>query len=157
MKTDRFLWATLIAIALLVIASLALFFLRRENQAYSLEETPQAAVRNYVLALEKRDYRRAYDLLQDAPGKPSFERFQQDFLTRIIEPSRAALAIRETNISDGQAVVELVVIFSGGGLFADTYRQIESALLVRDQAGKWKISRMPYPFWGYDWYSPARP
>jgi len=157
MKNDRFLWAIVAAIGLLAVAALILFYLRQGTQEYSRENTPQAALRNYVLALEKRDYRRAYDLLQDAPGKPDFERFRQDFITRMIDPSNAALSIRETIINEDQAVVDLVVIFAGGGPFSEAYRSVDSALLVRDESGSWKIARLPYPFWGYDWYSPSRP
>lgn len=156
-KTDRFLWAIVAAIGLLAVAALALFFLRRGSQEYSLENTPQAALRNYILALEKRDYQRAYELLVDAPGKPDFERFRQDFITRMLDPSNAALSIQHVSLSGEQAVVDVVLIFSRGGPFAHSYRSVDSALLRRDETGDWKIARLPYPFWGYDWYSPAMP
>ncbi len=79
MKPDRFLWALLIGIGVLVVAALAFFFLRRERQDYGPDDTPKNVVRNYALALQKLDYARAYDLLQEAEDKPDFERFQAQF------------------------------------------------------------------------------
>jgi hypothetical protein len=157
MKTDRFLWALLIGICLLVIAALALFFLRRGSQEYGPEDTPENVVRNYALALQKLDYARAYTLLQDAEGKPDFERFRAYFLTRLADPSSVGLAIQGATVTGDQAVVDLVVIYNDSGPFADTNRSPGSALLVRDAGGAWKILSLPYPFWGYDWYLSAKP
>ena len=152
MKTDRFLLVILGAIGLLVIAALLLFFIRQRGQEYGPQDTPQGVVRNYVLALEKRDYERAYSLLSDAEGKPDFDRFRQDFLARRVDPSNAAILIQKDWQSGEDVLVDLVVVFAASGPFGDSYRQPEQALLVRDAAGEWKLARMPYPYWGYDWY-----
>ena len=157
MKSDRFLLALLIGIAALVLAALSLFFTRQSRQAYGPQDTPQGVVRNYVLALEKRDYERAYSLLSEGEGKPDFERFRRDFLARRVDPSNAALLIQGDWQSGDQTGVDLVLIFAGGGPFGDSYRQPDQALLTRDPAGEWKLTRMPYPFWGYDWYTQNLP
>ena len=157
MKTDRFLWVLLIGVCLLVVAALALFFLRRESQVYGAGDTPEGVVRNYALALQKLDYARAYALLQDAEGKPDFERFQAYFLTRAADPSSAGLSIQGATLTGDRAVVDLVVIYAGSGPFSDSSRSPGSALLARDPGGAWKIISLPYPFWGYDWYLPAQP
>ncbi len=94
MKPDRFLWALLIGIGVLVVAALAFFFLRRGGQEYGPDDTPENVVRNYALALQKLDYARAYDLLQEAEDKPDFERFRLNFLTRAADPSSVALSIQ---------------------------------------------------------------
>lgn len=152
MKTDRFLLVILGAIGLLVIAALLLFFIRQRGQEYGPQDTPQGVVRNYVLALERRDYERAYSLLSEAEGKPDFDRFRQDFLARRVDPSNAAILIQKDWQSGEDVLVDLVVVFAASGPFGDSYRQPEQALLVRDAAGEWKLARMPYPYWGYDWY-----
>ncbi len=157
MKTDRFLWVLLIGVCLLVVAALALFFLRRESQVYGPGDTPEGVVRNYALALQKLDYARAYALLQDAEGKPDFERFQAYFLTRLADPSSVGLSIQGTTLTGDRAVVDLVVIYPGSGPFSDSSRSPGSALLARDTGGDWKIISLPYPFWGYDWYLPSPP
>jgi len=152
MKTDRFLLVILGAIGLLVIAALLLFFIRQRGQEYGPQDTPQGVVRNYVLALDARDYERAYSLLSEAEGKPDFDRFRQDFLARRVDPSNAAILIQKDWQSGEDTLVDLVVVHAASGPFADSYRQPEQALLVRDAAGEWKLARMPYPYWGYDWY-----
>jgi len=140
------------AIGLLVIAALSLFFIQKRNQEYGSQDTPQGVVRNYVLALETRDYERAYSLLSEAKGKPDFDRFRQDFLTRRVDPSRAAILIQKDWPSGEDSLVDLVVVYASSGLFEDSYRQYEQALLVHNAAGEWKLAQMPYPYWGYDWY-----
>ena len=157
MKPDRFLWALLIGIGVLGVAAVALFFLRRGGQEYGPEDTPENVVRNYALALQKLDYARAYALLQDAEGKPDFERFRLYFLTRAADPSSVGLAIQGSAITGDQAVVDVVVIYTDSGPFVDANRSPGSALLVRDGSGAWKIASLPYPFWGYDWYLPTKP
>jgi hypothetical protein len=157
MKPDRFLWALLIGIGVLVIAAVGLFFLRRGGQEYGPGDTPENVLRNYALALQKLDYDRAYALLQDTEGKPDFERFRAYFLTRAADPSSVGLSIQGSTVTGDQAVVQVVVLYNDSGPFVDTNRSPGSALLVRDASGAWKIASVPYPFWGYDWYMPAKP
>jgi hypothetical protein len=152
---DRFLLAILGSIVLLAALAVGLFFIRQGQQVYALEDTPQSILRNYVLALEKKDFERAYASLREGEGKPDFERFRQGFLTRQLDLSGAALQIGEAQPSGDDFIVSLVVIRSGGGPFADAYREPNSATLVKDSAGEWKIAGMPYPYWGWDWYNPG--
>ena len=154
MKTDRFLLVILGAIGLLVIAALLLFFIRQRGQEYGPQDTPQGVVRNYVLALENKDFQRAYGYLIEGAGKPTYERFRQDFISLGMEASGASLQIGETQLFEREAIVALVVIRGGGGPFGDVYREPTSALLDRDASGGWKIARMPNPYWGWDWYNP---
>ncbi len=153
MKQDRFLLAILGAIGLLVVVAVGLFFTQRVPQDYVPDDIPLGVVHNYVLALEKGDYQRAYGYLQDTDKKPDFERFRTDFLTRQLDPKNTALQIGESQQSEKVAVVELVVIRGGRGPFGDVYRESTNALLVQDTAGKWVITSLPYPYWGWDWYS----
>jgi hypothetical protein len=148
---DRFLWAIMGAIALLAALAVLLFLQRRGAQDYTSEDTPQGIVFNYVLALEKKDFQRAYSYLAEGEGKPSYERFRQDLLSF---QSAASLQISQAQVYEQEAFVELLVIRGGGGPFSDVYREPANALLVRDASGNWKISNMPYPYWGWDWYNP---
>ena len=70
MRGDRFLLAILIAIGVLVVLAVVLFYTQGGINDYGLEDTPQGVLRNYILALEKGDYQRAYSYLHDAQGKP---------------------------------------------------------------------------------------
>jgi hypothetical protein len=154
MGRDRFLIAILVAIAALAVLAVGLFLGTQSAQDYALDNTPESVLRNYVLALENKDYERAYAYLKDAPGKPDFERFRQDFLSRQLSLSGVALQIGEAQPSGDDVVISLVVIRSSGGPFGDTYREPSSALLIRDDAEAWKIANLPNPYWGWDWYNP---
>lgn len=155
MKQDRFLIGILIGIALLVLIAVGLFLARGGEQDYGLDDTPQGVVRNYVLALEKGDFQRAYSYLYDAPDKPDFDQFRQSFLTRRLDTTSAALQIGQVREAGNQVTVELVVIRGGSGPFNDVYRENNSALLELDSAGAWKIVNLPFPYWNWDWYTPS--
>lgn len=152
MKNDRFLLIILAGIGVLVLAAIAIFFMRRGSREYGSEDTPQGVIRNYVLAIEKRDYARAYSYLSEGKNQPDFDTFRQDFLTRRVDPTRAAIIIGNELPSGDETIVDLVVVYSSSGPFSNSYREAAQALLTRNEAGEWKILRLPYPYWGYSWY-----
>ncbi len=154
MVKDRFLLIILIVITGLAVLAVGLFFLRQGQQDYGPDDTPQGVVRNYVVALGKKDFQRAYAYLREGQGKPDFDRFRQDFLARQLDISGTAVQIGETQPSGADVIVSLQVIHSGGGPFGDVYRESSSGVVTKDAAGAWKIVSMPYPYWGWDWYNP---
>ncbi len=139
------------AIALLAALAVVLFFLRQGTQEYTGEDTPQGVVHNYVLALESRDFQRAYNYLIEGEGKPTYERFRQDLLSFEFA---ASLQIGEAQVFEQEAIVNVTVIRGGGGPFEDVYRDAANAVLVLNDNNEWKISSMPYPYWGWDWFNP---
>ena len=69
-QADKFLIAIVIAIILLVVAAFTLVLLRPPPQ-YREDETAEAAVHNYLLALQLGDYQRALDQIsEDVPHRP---------------------------------------------------------------------------------------
>jgi len=154
MKQDRFLTAILVVIALLVLLSLTLFIFRQANQQYGPEDTPAGVVRNYILALQKADYDRAYNYLLEKEGQPDFSRFKRAFTNRELDITTAAIQIGAADIHGNDAEISLAVIRSGGGLFNEGTRETQSALL-KQVNGAWKLSQMPYPYWNWDWFQTA--
>ncbi len=155
MKKDRFLIGILIFIGVLVIASVVLFFTRGSAQAYGAEDTPDGVLRNYALAIQNMDYPRAYGYLADTTNKPTYEAFRQAFLSRQLDPSNSALQFG-TVYTDGtdSAWVEVSVLYAGTGLFDNGWSNNDKGTLIR-QNGAWKITYLPYPYWGWDWYTPT--
>lgn len=153
MRRDRFLITILVGIGLLAVLSLVIYFARRTDLTYGSENTPEGVVRNYAVALQKRDYDRAYTYLAEVKGKPDFAHFRQPFTAfQNHDIALTGIEITSTVISDdGQsAVVYLFVQRGGSGPFDDGYRESNSAeLLLQDNT--WKIRSMPFPFWSYDW------
>lgn len=153
-KEDRFLLAILAGIGLLVLAALGLFFLRQQGQDYGPEDAPEGVLRNYILALDKEDYARAYTYLYDAPNKPDLDQFQRAFLNQRLETSNTAVQIGEARLNGDEAVVALALIHPSSGPFSEGFRETVNAQLKRSAGGEWKISSLPYPLWDWSWYTP---
>ena len=147
MKQDRFLLAILGGIGVLVVVALALFFLRQSKQAYGPEDTPTGVVHNYILALQKGDFQRAFRYLADQEGKPGYSLFRDSFTNRELELASTAVQFSAEEITGDEAVLNLTMLRTGGGPFNEPFRDVQSARLAR-QGGTWKILSVPYPFWG---------
>ena len=154
MKRDRFLIGILVFIGLLVIAALVLFFIRNEAPAYGPEDTPEGVIHNYAVALQKRDFERAYSYLAEKENKPTLEYFRQAFLTRQLDISNTALQVGKAQIgTDDEAMVDVTIMYAGGP-FSQGWSNTQTAMLTK-QDGAWKIVSMPNPYWGWDWYQPT--
>jgi hypothetical protein len=151
MRQDRFLTGILIFIGLLVVLAVSLFFFRqRSEQTYGPDDTPVGVVRNYVLALQKADYERAYSYVAANTLQASQAQFRQSLTNNARDISDTAIQIGAAQQSStGEATVSLDIVQNQGGLFSNVNHQSQTAALVR-QNGAWKIQTMPYPFWSYD-------
>ncbi len=160
MRQDRFLAGILIFIGLLVVLAVGLFFLRKgSEQVYGPEETPEGVVRNFVLAVQKADYSRAYSDVAGDAFQATPAQFQVSMSTMAQAIADTGIQIESTQAtSPTEASVSLSVVQNSIGLFSSPNRQLQSASLVR-QANGWKIRSMPYPFWPYDLpqAAPAKP
>ncbi len=155
MKQDRFLIGILIGIAVLVIVALMVFFSRKDgNLNYVSDETPEGVVQNYVVALHKRDFDKAYGYLADLQHKPTREQFHQSLLNHSLDPANAGVEIGKAEIVGNSASVSLGVVYGQRDPFSSGYRNADYAQLVR-QNEAWKIKQMPYSFWAFDWYQPT--
>jgi len=152
MKQDRFLTGILAGIAVLVVIALAVFFLRQGSQSYISEDVPEGVVHNYVLAVLNDDYEKAYKYLADLDNKPTYEQFRDAFLTGVVNPNNSAVDIGTSEVTDETASVEVALIYNPSDPFSTGYRDVQRAVLVK-QNGAWKLSSMPgYYFWDYNWY-----
>ena len=152
MKQDRFLIGILAGITLLVVVALALFFTRRGASNYTADDTIQGVLHNYVLALQKQDYQKAYSYLAKKPDKPSYDTFRQALLKGYVNPGQSGVEILDTTVNGDEAIVNLAVVYISNDPFSGgSFSSNGSALLVK-QDGSWKIYQMPYNYWAYDWY-----
>ena len=152
MKQDRFLIGILIGIGVLILSALILFYSRQSQMQYSSGDIPAAVVKNYLLALNKKDYARAYGYLKSGEGKPTADEFAKVFLSSAGELRNMDVQILETSLAGSSASVDLVLNNVNSGRTYRIYQQEESAQLVLEN-GAWKIETMPYPYWSYDWFS----
>ncbi len=157
MKQDRFLIGILIFIGVLVVAALGLFFIRSRAPAYGPEDTPQGVVYNYAAALQLKDYARAYGYLARKNDQPSLDAFEKAVLARQIDPSTSTLQVGQAQLlPDGEAWVDVTIQYASNGIFDNGSAVTEKATLIQ-QSGAWKITSLPYPYWGFDWYTPTPP
>jgi hypothetical protein len=155
MKQDRFLTGILIGIAVLVVFALAVFFTRKDNLVYVDDAAPAGVVQNFVVALHKRDFDKAYGYLAEVDGKPTPEQFRQAVLNHNVNPENAGLEIGKTEINGKDATVELSVLYNASDPFGSNNRNTDYAQLV-NQNGFWKLRQMPTGnFWSWDWYQPT--
>lgn len=157
MRQDRFLLAILGGIVGLVVIALALFFFRQGKQVYAPDDTPANIIHNYILALQKGDYQRAYRYLAEQDGKPTYTEFRDGFANRELELAGTAVQFSQADINGDEASLSVTMLRSGGGPFNEPYRDVQPASLARQQ-GAWKILSAPYPFWGgWPLITPAKP
>ncbi len=150
MKRDRFLTGILAGILILIVLALALFFVRRDQAGYIPGDTPAAVVHNYVVALELQDYQRAYSYVDTSSGVPSFSAFQTSQVANRLSNLQTGLEIEQAQVQGDNAIVPITIVRVSGGPLADTYREPQTATLVRAQDG-WKITSMAYPYWDFSW------
>ena len=154
MKQDKFLFGIIVGILTLVIIALLVFFLRQDSTlVYQAEDQPKGVVFNYLLALDKGEYEKAYGYLADIPGKPSLSQFRQTMAMN--KPQHiTAVDVSEQTIEGKTAFVNVIMVMSGGGIFSEGYRSTEVATLEKEQE-QWRILSMPYAYWSYEWNQPA--
>lgn len=156
MRQDRFLIGILTGIGALVVLALAVYFLRRGGLDYVPEDTPQGVVQNYIVALQRRDYERAYRYLGNIPNRPDLAGFRNAFLSYLDrEVALTGIEIGEVSLSasGSSARVYLTILRGGRGPFDQGFRENYTAELAQED-GQWKLQNMPYPFWSYDWVQP---
>jgi len=152
MKQDRFLTGILVGIGLLVVVALVVFFTRKDTQTYVAETTPEGVVHNYVVALLKKDYEKAYGYLADLDHKPTYDDFRKSFLNGVVNPGNGAVDVGSSEITNDEASVQVTMINNPSDPFSTGYRDTQRAILTK-QNNSWKISSMPtYYFWDYNWY-----
>ena len=153
MKQDKFLIGILVFIGLLVVAALALFFVRGQSQAEIPDDTPEGVVYNYILALQQQDYETAYSYLSARHGRPSLAAFESNFRQNsYLDLETYAVEVTDTSILGDTALVEFVATRVATDPFSEEWDENYTARLVL-QSGNWKIESMPYPFWGWNWYT----
>ena len=141
MKQDRFLTGILIGIGVLIIAALAVFFIRRDERSYISDDAPEGVVHNYIVAVLNKDYEKAYGYLADLQHKPTYDEFRNSFVTGVLNPDNSAVDVGKSEITGDDAYVEVAMIYNPSDPFSTGYRDVQRAILVK-QGGAWKISSM---------------
>ena len=104
-----------------------------------------------MIAIYNDEFEKAYGYLQDSANKPDYQEFRKSFLGDRLNTSNISVKITDTNITEDDAIVKLILTHGGVNPFDGSWSEKGNALLTL-QDGKWKLTDMPYPYWGWDWY-----
>lgn len=156
MNQDRGLLVIVGVIGVLIALSITLFFVRGTEPEFRTEDTPEGILHNFVLSLHFEDYERAYNYLSDQDGKPNYVEFKQNFIGSSFDINNTGLQIGSSDIDDGEAIIQATVIHRDSDPFAGSWDETGSAWLIMENGG-WKITYLPYPYWGWEWYSKNTP
>ena len=150
-STDRVLVGIVLGIVVLVIAALVAV-LAAPKPEYLADDSPENVAHNYLLALQNRDYERAYGYLSRLlPGFPaSLAKFTAD-----IEKGRwyfrsgesVTLSVEKSIVIGKTAIVTIGESrFQGGDLFNSSQRTSVFDMKLRLVNKNWKIEDSPSYF-----------
>ncbi|MEN9935479.1 MAG: hypothetical protein RLZZ387_2058, partial [Chloroflexota bacterium] len=155
LRTDRFLVAIVAGALLLVVVAFAVT-LTRPAPSYREGAEPADIAYNYVLALQRKDYPRAYGYLSPSlKGYPdSADAFAADVQQNLwsFQPQAGTLQVEKTEALTEQAQVWLrTTSFQQGGLLDSSPSTRTSTMTLRPETGGWKIiSADSYWVWCWD-------
>ena len=158
-KQDRFLLAILAGIGLLIVVAVVVVMSQSSGgEQYLSENTPHGVVHNYFLALQRKEYEKAYGYLSDElKNKPDLDRFIIDISNAGLD-REASLRIGDISQTDGYAEAELAITnYRTGDIFnSGRYTTNDSAVLRQNTNGEWRLIQFPYPYWVWQWNEEPR-
>ena len=111
MKNDKFLIGIIAGIVLLVVVAIIMVLTRGQGEDYIADDAPAGVVHNYFLALQRKDYERAYSYLaDDLQSKPDLDKFIRDMDSQRYGSSEASLQIGETRLDDDRSQVDVLAL-----------------------------------------------
>lgn len=147
------IFATVIGI--LVIATVSLVLLTKENEVVTLpEDSPQGAVQRYLIAIQENDYQNAYNYLSFDPSQKITtynDWIRMEIGSRQISDQTAWKAtLGKITQNGGSATVGVVIdTFRPGGPFADSLYSQQILFQLSKIDGKWLITSPTYIYWIY--------
>ncbi|HEX9117640.1 MAG TPA: hypothetical protein VGA61_16340 [Anaerolineae bacterium] len=159
--SDRFLFAIVAGALLVAGAAVATTLSHRTEPAYRAEAAPQDVAYNYLLALQKRDYVRAYGYV--SPQLTNYPRTVEQFASDLgmaygrdpernavfeVDPAQIAGSLATVNVRETQ--------FYSGGLFNSGENTMTYPLLLQQVDGAWKVINGA-GHWNGAWQSAPKP
>jgi hypothetical protein len=153
--TDKFLIGLVIGIVLLVVVAFSVVLLRPKPE-YRSDDSPDAVVHNYLLALRQHEYERAYECL--SPELVSYpqdiEAFIEDVNDRgwlFGQNKDVALNVQSSKIVASTATVEVLeTTFYSGGPLESGQDERRFDMKLHQEDGKWKLFDGDR-YWNFSW------
>ena len=156
-STDKVLIGIVAGIILLIVVAFVAA-LAKPEPAYQAEDTPEGVAHNYLLALQKEEYGRAYGYLSPSiKGYPaSLEKFVKHIHSnswRFRLDTHTTLSVESAKVTANDATVTVrETRFREGDLFDSGQSTSSFKMVLHLEGGEWKIVHSDYYFawcWGY--------
>jgi hypothetical protein len=150
-STDKFLIGIVIGIVLLVIIAFVVT-LTRPEPAYQAEDTPEGVAHNYLLALQKNEYGRAYSYLsrrlESYPASEGiFAETVDKYSWQFRRDADTTLTVESTRVTGDRATVQVRESrFRGSNLFDSSQSTTTFEMRLQLERGDWKIVDSEYYF-----------
>ncbi|MDJ0752167.1 MAG: hypothetical protein QNJ45_01510 [Ardenticatenaceae bacterium] len=156
---DWFLISIVIGIAVVVVAGLVLALRGSEPLDYVSDDDPEGVAFNYLLAIQQKDYDRAYGYLAaDLPSRPAdagqfFDDLQNSWDCSSERLEQSGFRVDDSEVFTDRAVVFVEqTVFTSGDLFgSSSYTNRYTVNLIKEPAG-WRINNSDQ-CWSFDWNS----
>ena len=152
-SSRHWLFIFAIVIGVLVIATVSLVLLTKGNKVTLLpEDSPQGTVQRYLMAIQEKDYQKAFGYLSFSPTDKitSFS----DWLMMVGPQSSSQSVWRATlgtvTENENNATVEINIdTLRSGGLFGDSQFSQQINFLLIKKGNSWFITSPTYIYWIY--------
>jgi hypothetical protein len=137
--------------ALIILGGLAVgaFFIKARQTDYLSDNTPEAVVHNYLLAVQRKDAAMLQRLLLPTEDTPSASDVAAALAGGEVSLADISVQILDAQLLGDQALVTLK-FWANNGLFDGGYSYQEIARLQQVD-GRWYVTQMPYPIWSWNW------
>ena len=141
---DKLLLGIVVGILVLILTVFGITLLRPEA-AYQSDETPEGVVHNYLLALQKGDFERAYQYLAHGLTgyPPTSDRFEENvdrYSYAFHTGSDNTLSVDSADINGELATITVrETRFFANGLFDSSQRVGVFEVELRKEEGDWRI------------------
>lgn len=156
-KVDRFLLGIVGGVVVLVVVALVLVWQTPTVAEYQPEDTPAGIAFNYLIALQREEYERAYTYL--APDLPNYPTTAAAFFVEVQDwwcfnnqERSSPLDVGDVNIVGERAIVQIVqrVYSTQPNLFSDNSYTQQFKITLKQLDGRWYISESDR-CWSAEW------
>ena len=156
-SSRRWLVIFAIAIGVLVLATVSLVLFTKNSQVTLLSaDTPQGTVQRYLIALQEKDYQKAYSYLSfDSSLKMPYMSYN-DWLSSVsampgtYNQTAWKATLGKVTLDGDNATVEVTIdTFRAGGLFSNSQNSQIIPFQLSRTAGVWFITSPNYVYWIY--------
>ena len=142
MKGSDKILILIVGLVLLLVAGAFALVLLRPQPEYMAEESPEGVVHNYLLALRRGDYERAYDTISQDAHIDDLD----DFIDSVEKGwafdlgNDVELSVEETNEKDETARVKVRKTRTYNDLFGGSQYSDTFSVRLKKYDGEWKIT-----------------